>query len=422
VRAARAEGCQARQQGRHLQLGSGFDLPLGGLQDLLGPWGRRPTEGLEKRNQALGDDRRVKPARLRHALQGAGEALAPYLGRLGHGALLAGLQDRLADLLLQEAAPLLHDDYPLALLGQLPDQLAVHGIAHAQLEDGKLAQQPQLVQRLDEVCVCQPARGEAQRLAPLGRVEYPVQTQAAGDLRRRPVPRRQLRLLPPCPRRQQHPLVQVDGVRVQPHLLADVERGILIRPALHRPAAVGQVVRQQVTDVQLRSGREPEAQVNEVLDLLRVGRLDDGNKQVLGYVPAVGGHLGGVRPGVVSVHHHGPAVGVPPGEVAQGKGIGGDVHADGLDDDHPPAPDHLRPVQRRAGQGLVVVDDRPDALLVEQVLDQRHGVEEAGDRAAGVAPEQVHAPRRLQSALEQQLVAGEYLRPLAGEESWIDLH
>ena len=69
-----------------------------------------------------------------------------------------------------------------------------------------------------------------------------------------------------------------------------------------------------------------------------------------------------------------------------------------------------------------MVDGRPDALFVEQVLDADHRIEEARDRAAGISCKQMNAAFGLQGALEQQFAARKDFEPLSGEESRVDLH
>ncbi len=95
------------------------------------------------------------------------------------------------------------------------------------------------------------------------------------------------------------------------------------------------------------------------------------------------------------------------------------MDADGLHADQAPQPRHLRAVEHGRGQGLVVVDDRADAFFVQKFVDLPHGVEEAGDGAAGIAAQEVYAALDLQGALEQQLIAREDFAAVFSQESGI---
>ena len=268
----------------------------------------------------------------------------------------------------------------------------------------------------------QPARGEADRFLRRRRVVDVVEPQVPGDGHGAGEAVGQRFLLPPRSRRQQDALDQVDAHRLQRDRALQVQRGVVVRSALHRAPAVGEVICQHEPAEQLRPGRQLQGQGDVVLDLLAGGGLDDGDEQVLGDIAAIGGDLGGIGPRIVAVHDDGAAVGVRAGQVAQRQCVGGHVHADRLHDDDRAAIEGLRAVEHGPREGLIIVDDGVDALLVEKILHRRNGVEKAGDGGTRVPAEQMHTALRLQRALQQQFISGEDLRAFLGQESRINFH
>ena len=338
VRAARAERGHARRQRGDVRVTDGVEgLDLAVEGGIARPAKRRAARLPDQRNQPLDKDRRVQAAGRRQTRQAARELLAPQRHVAGAGSRLSVAGDDLGDLGLHESPALLDHDDRLALVGQFAHQVRVERIAHAELEYRILAQQACLEQRLDQVPVGEAAGDKAQRLTHALGILDAVDAQLAGCLDRPGVPARKALLLPPRLGRQQHPLVQVDVPGVEAELVPRVELRILVGPALHRPAPVGKVGRQDVAHKQLRPARDLERQVDEVLDLLRIRRLDGRYGQVPGDVAAVDGHLCGVRPRVVAVDDNRTALGVGAGEVAQRQPVGGYVHADALHADDAPA-------------------------------------------------------------------------------------
>ena len=103
-----------------------------------------------------------------------------------------------------------------------------------------------------------------------------------------------------------------------------------------------------------------------------------------------------------------------PGQVAQRQRIGRHVHAHGLHHNHGSQGQALRSVEHGRRKGLVIVDERANALLVEKVFNHRQRVEVSGNGTARITAQQMHSAFGFQGALNQQFVAGEYFQPFAG--------
>ena len=136
----------------------------------------------------------------------------------------------------------------------------------------------------------------------------------------------------------------------------------------------------------------------------------------------VGRDLCAVAPRVVAHDDHGAALRVGAGEVADGQRVRRDVHADALHCRNGAAGRHLRAVDGRDAERLVVRLERADAVVLEQVLDVAQGVEEAGDGRAGIAGQEVDAAVGLEGAFDEQLIAGEDFSARLGQEAGIACH
>ena len=108
------------------------------------------------------------------------------------------------------------------------------------------------------------------------------------------------------------------------------------------------------------------------------------------------------------------------GEVAERKRVGRDVQADAFHHAHRAQAVHLRAVDHRGGERLVVGQHGADAVLLGDFLDRLDAVEEAGNGRAGIAGPEMRAALGLEQTLDDQLIAEKDLRAFFLEKTWID--
>ena len=108
------------------------------------------------------------------------------------------------------------------------------------------------------------------------------------------------------------------------------------------------------------------------------------------------------------------------GQIADGQRVGGDVEADAFHHAHRAQAVHLRAVDHRGGERLVVGQDGADAVLLRDFLDRLDAVEKAGNGRAGIAGPEMGSPFGFEQSLDEQLVAEKDLRAFFLEKSWID--
>ena len=225
----------------------------------------------------------------------------------------------------------------------------------------------------------------------------------------------------PSARGEEH-FVQIDVGSFQSEFVSGIELWVLVGITGDSATSVGRCGADDVADVTARNLRELEAQGDPILQLLNIARFDGRHAKVFAHEARIGGHLRGIAPGIFSHNDDRAALLVRSGEVSQCQRIGGDMDADVFHGRHGTEGHHLRAVDRGGGEGFVVGLKGADALLLEQVLDVAHGVEESGDGRAGIAGHQVDAAFDFKAAFDQQFVSGEDLAPSFGEESGIDWH
>ena len=101
------------------------------------------------------------------------------------------------------------------------------------------------------------------------------------------MPLREAFFLPPCFWRKKYSRVKVNLCSFEDKLLVGIKGWLLVRFALNRSASVSEIGRQDVSGEQVALSRQLEGQINKIFYFLRVRRFHDGDKQVLGKIPAV---------------------------------------------------------------------------------------------------------------------------------------
>ncbi len=225
----------------------------------------------------------------------------------------------------------------------------------------------------------------------------------------------------PRARRQQDILFEVDLRRVDLDRVVRVDPRKMVSPHLHRAAAVGLVRRDEKANVKFALARKLERQVDPVLHLLVGRRFQHRHVDVLAEKARVGGHLGRVAPGIVPHDHDDAAVGMRSSQVAQRKRVGGHMQADAFHHAHRAQPVHLRAVDHRGGERLVVGQDGADAVLLGDLLDRLDTIEKTGHWRTGIARPEMSPTLGFEQPFDQQLVTQKNFRALFLEKPWIDL-
>jgi hypothetical protein len=111
-----------------------------------------------------------------------------------------------------------------------------------------------------------------------------------------------------------------------------------------------------------------------------------------------------------------------PGHVPQRQRIGSHVNPDAFHGADGTAGQHLRSVDRRRPQRLVVCLKRPYPVLHQHVFDVPQDVKKAGHRRTGIAGHQMNAPIGFEGAFNQQFIASENLVAGIGQKTRVGRH
>lgn len=422
MRAAGAEGGRARREVDDDLAIRGEQLELGGDARLVELQPGRAQLDDERREQ-FDQNRRIKAARGGKALAPAGKHLAVD----GEGGLArdgpAG--EEMHDLLFEEAAAFLDDDDVFDLIGEGINQVGIERVGNAELEERERAGEAELLQRVLEIGKCETGTDKAERLTASG-FARPARTDAIDPVAARAGPEAFVALgkalfAAPGAGRKQDVLFKVDPGRVELNRIVRIDPGEMIAPDLDRAAAIGLVGGDEETDVELAFAREPEREIDPVLHLLVRAWFQDGHIDVPAQKARIGGHLRRVAPRIVAHDDDHAAVGMRAREVADGQRVGGDMKADAFHHAHRAQAVHLRTVDHRGGDRLVVGQDGADAVLLGDFRNRLDAIEEAGDGRAGIAGPEMRPSLGFEQPFDEQFVAEKDLRALFLEKSWIDL-
>ena len=327
----------------------------------------------------MGEDGVVQAAGIWDSFAAIGETLAEEaISDIGCGGMIERVESGVADIFLQEAAAFFNDDHLITKFAEFGDDLRIGGIAHAHGEDGELPGQAKISQNMLQVRGGHAGDDEANRSS-ICDVRFsildPIDAEPSCGLDRRCKSFGDFHLMLPRPRGQEH-LVEIHFGCFQLEFFSRVELWILIGIARDGAAPVRCGGADDVTDVTARNLRELEAQGDPVLQLLNIARFDGRHAKMLTDEPRIGRDLRRIAPGVLPHDDHRAALFVSPCKISQGQRVGRDVHADVFHSGHSAKWHHLRAINRRSGEGLVVRLKGADSLLLEKVFDVAHGVEE----------------------------------------------